>query len=396
MRAACCMALILAAVLPASAQAGADSLFALTTDNQLRFFDGATPGNLSPPVTITGVPLPYRVMSIDERPANGELYGVALSGPDVQPITINQPTGAATALGNGFGLGAVPDGLSIDFDPADDVLRLVAQTPDPGCLPGGEDEYYVIDPTTGVAVAQSAVGYVGPDPVTDCPRVSGIAHSNSFAGATTSSLFDIDMNDNVLATQVGEGSAMTLVGRLGVTDGTDTNDRVGFDIAPDGTAYLSWVDRFGVNALGTVNLETGATTPIGPLGDSAPVIRDVAVLESAADPVPNVAPVVSRARMKRRRFAVGARSGFLFRLSEAAEVGIVIRRARRGRRWRRVGVLTRDGAQGANAIAFRGRLGRRRLRRGRYRALIRATDAQGARSKTAKLRFRIKKKRRRR
>ena len=80
-------------------------------------------------------------------------------------------------------------------------------------------------------------------------------------------------------------------------------------------------------------------------------------------------------------------------LSERARVTVAIKRAvRRGGhvRLRTVASLTRDGAQGANTIRFSGRIGRRALRPGRYRAVIRATDAAGNRSQPRTVRLRVK------
>jgi hypothetical protein len=58
-------------------------------------------------------------------------------------------------------------------------------------------------------------------------------------------------------------------------------------------------------------------------------------------------------------------------------------------RYRAVGSLRRSGARGANAVRFSGRLGRRALRPGRYRAVIRATNAAGNRSTAKTIRLRI-------
>ena len=80
-------------------------------------------------------------------------------------------------------------------------------------------------------------------------------------------------------------------------------------------------------------------------------------------------------------------------LSERARVTVAIKRVvkRGGRvRLRTVGSLRRDGAQGANTIRFSGRIGRRALRPGRYRAVIRATDAAGNRSQPRTVRLQIK------
>jgi hypothetical protein len=95
------------------------------------------------------------------------------------------------------------------------------------------------------------------------------------------------------------------------------------------------------------------------------------------------------------RLAARASGGTRLRyiLSERARVTVAIRRAvRRGChvRLRTVGSLTRDGAQGANTIRFSGRIGRRALRPGRYRAVMRAIDAAGNRSQARTVRLRVK------
>ena len=69
-----------------------------------------------------------------------------------------------------------------------------------------------------------------------------------------------------------------------------------------------------------------------------------------------------------------------------------LRRAKRCTRYVRVrgAVLTRKGlAAGLRRIKFTGRIGRRALKPGRYRALVTATDAAGNKSAAARPRFRI-------
>lgn len=100
---------------------------------------------------------------------------------------------------------------------------------------------------------------------------------------------------------------------------------------------------------------------------------------------------------------------FRYTLSEPARVTLSLQRARPGRRadgrcvapsprlrqakrcirYSGVGTLRRSGAKGANSIRFTGRIGKRALRAGRYRALISATDAAGNRSPLRIAGFRI-------
>jgi len=114
-----------------------------------------------------------------------------------------------------------------------------------------------------------------------------------------------------------------------------------------------------------------------------------------------LAPTISRLSLTNRRFRVGRRRtplaagrvpiGTIFRytLSESATVKITIQRRHAGR-WRRGGrALTRAAKPGRNRLRFSGRIGRRALRAGVYRARFAATDAAGNRSGTATVRFRI-------
>jgi hypothetical protein len=115
------------------------------------------------------------------------------------------------------------------------------------------------------------------------------------------------------------------------------------------------------------------------------------------------APVLSRARLGRRRFrvaraatalaaAVGRGTTLTFRSSEAGTLSVAFERAtrvRRRTRYRRAGALTRRIRVGAGRVALSGRLGRARMRPGRYRLTLTARDATGNRSRPTVLTFSI-------
>jgi CSLREA domain-containing protein len=148
--------------------------------------------------------------------------------------------------------------------------------------------------------------------------------------------------------------------------------------------------------------------------------------DNARPPAADTArPAISRASLTRTRFRVAraptpvsaqrrrrAPAGTVFRytLSEPAAVTLTIQRASAGRRargscrrpsrrlrsrpactrWLRAGsTISRQGATGANRLAFSGRIGRKALPPGRYRGLLRATDPAGNRSADVSLRFRV-------
>jgi hypothetical protein len=146
-------------------------------------------------------------------------------------------------------------------------------------------------------------------------------------------------------------------------------------------------------------------------GDGTPR-RDMGAFELPAQPAsvkpggpggPDIqAPLISGFRATPTLFAIGRASTpraagahrgtrFRYTLSEPARVSLKIQRRLRGRRarFRTVATLTRSGKAGVNRIRFTGRVGRRALRAGRYRARITATDTAGNRSAPRATRFRI-------
>jgi 6-phosphogluconolactonase (cycloisomerase 2 family) len=131
-------------------------------------------------------------------------------------------------------------------------------------------------------------------------------------------------------------------------------------------------------------------------------------------------PTISRLRLPspfavaKGRTPVSAKvrrgSRLRFRLSEAAKVRLTVQRPRPGRRvggkcrkptrqnrtrrackrWVKVGrVIRRNGKQGRNSVKFTGRIGRKKLKVGRYRVQLNATDAVGSKAKAKRKRFRV-------
>ena len=115
--------------------------------------------------------------------------------------------------------------------------------------------------------------------------------------------------------------------------------------------------------------------------------------QPAAEP-PEVTPqqpaplALSGLRVTRRSFVAARKRGtaFVFNLNRAATVSISIKRLRRGAK---VVKLKRTSRAGGNRVRFTGRVGRRTLRPGRYRATLTAVDAAGARSQARAVTFRI-------
>ncbi len=252
--------------------ARAENVFALKAGNRLVSFNSGVPGVISSSRSISGLPPGEDLVGIDFRPATGRLFAIS----DASRIyTINTGNGIATAVGTApFSPALNGQSFGVDFNPVPDRIRLVSDAdqnlrlnPNNGALAG-------VDGTLAYAAADANAGVN--------PNIVGAAYTNSFLGATTTTLYGIDSSLNTLVTQGSVGSApvspntgqLFTVGSLGV----DPNDNVGFDISPASGAALASFNSAGGTAsqLFAINLTTGASTLIGAIG-GGDVILDIAI-----------------------------------------------------------------------------------------------------------------------
>ena len=135
--------------------------------------------------------------------------------------------------------------------------------------------------------------------------------------------------------------------------------------------------------------QSGGPKLTGPLPDASATAGPLAKPGPAAQPDTRRPSV--RLGLSRRSFKVSRRSRvrFTLRMSESATVEIRIER-RRGRKATKVGALSTSAARGLNRLAFTGKVGRRTLRRGSYRARAVARDAAGNVGRSKVLTFRIR------
>ncbi|MEX0884110.1 MAG: DUF4394 domain-containing protein [Cyclobacteriaceae bacterium] len=68
---------------------------ALTADNQIAWYVAQNLGNLKKTLSISGLPSGEQVISIDYRPAIGQLYGIGISS---RLYIINEQPGMATVF----------------------------------------------------------------------------------------------------------------------------------------------------------------------------------------------------------------------------------------------------------------------------------------------------------
>ena len=151
--------------------------------------------------------------------------------------------------------------------------------------------------------------------------------------------------------------------------------------------------------------ETEVAEPCAPPPVEPPVEQPVVVEQEQtpaapsppdppAGPLPDTtAPKTTRFRVVPRRAPVGAKRRFLWTLSESVGYRIVIDRlvrTRRGKiRPKRVGALTGLASAGKAKRVWRGKLRKRVLRRGRYRARLIVVDPAGNRARSKRIPFKI-------
>ena len=243
--------------------ASAAVVYGLTSSNALVMFDSATPGAIIGSVSVSGLSGGQVIRGIDFRPADGNLYGVSS---DSRLYAINTATGAATSVGAAGQFTLDGSAFGFDFNPTVDRIRATSNT----------DQNLRLNPNNGALAATDGVlAYAAGDVNAGAnPNIVGSAYTNSFNGATTTTLYNIDSVLDVLVSQVPPNNGtLNTVGSLGF----NTNDNVGFDIIPfSNMALASLTGAGGASGLFNINLGTGAATSIGAIGGGLTIV-DIAV-----------------------------------------------------------------------------------------------------------------------
>lgn len=260
-------ALTFGAVNAAPSYAVHQTVTGLTTSNQIVQFAVGTPNTLING-TPTAVTFPMGatdtdLIGIDYRPRGGNLFAQAAGGTVyvLEPNTNIAGTVTATPVNTvADAFSGTPTAFGFDFNPQVDRIRTVNDEPS-----GTSDNNYRYNPNNGRRVAiDGDLDYQAGDPNDAAvPNAVGSAYTNNFDGTTSTQLYNIDSDLNILAQQgIGMVSpntgALATIGPLGV----DTDDNVGFDIE-QGTnvAYASLTPTGATgSSFYRVNLMTGAAT----------------------------------------------------------------------------------------------------------------------------------------
>lgn len=216
-------------------------VYGLTANNELVKFNANAPQTWTSKTAITGLSSGERLLSIDFRPATGELYAVSSES---KLYIINTTTAASRAVATTAFTPTVASGaVGIDFNPTVDRLRLVTSS----------GQNLRLNPETGVVAAVDMN-------IATSNAISAIAYSNSKAGASSTVLYDLDATTGKLFKQdPPNNGTLVEIGSLGVT----FSGQAAFDISYDNKSALFAAKVGAEDVFYTLDVTTGKASKIG-------------------------------------------------------------------------------------------------------------------------------------
>ena len=232
----------------------------LTSNQRLICFRADKPERARTIGSVRGLVGDTRLVGIDVRPANAQLYGLGDQG---GIYTLDAGSAAATKVAQ-TSLPLRGTSFGVDFNPAADRLRVTSDV--------GQNLRINVD--GGVAIADGDLAYT---PGTPATGVTGAAYTNNDADPNTgTTLFDVDSTlDQVAIQSPPNAGSLVATGKLGVDTGTDvavdiaSKIRRGTTVANTAYAALSTPDGSTFNQ---VDLLTGRATSTGRFARSTVVV----------------------------------------------------------------------------------------------------------------------------
>ena len=239
-------------VLPAAA----DTLVGLVDGKTLALID-TDAKKATKIVAISGAPA---LVGIDQRPADGLLYGLAADG---AVFTIDVASGKATQKSKLQTM--LPSGATatVDFNPAADRLRVI----------GSDGTNLRANVDDGMVTSDGKLKFADGDTHKgQTPNVVAGAYTNSVKGAKETTLYDIDATIGALLRQAPPNDGvLNAIGKLGVS----ASGPMAFDILSDGKGgNTAWLLAGG--ALHQVDLATGKATALGKIEGVKGALTDIA------------------------------------------------------------------------------------------------------------------------
>lgn len=269
-----CSAIV--AALGVVSAANAQTIYGLTTRNQLVSWQANTPGTLNQAVFMSGMAANEAIVGIDFRPSNGQMYAL---GSYARLYTVNTTTGGLSFVANltdsisGSALALQGVEFGVDFNPAADRLRVTSNL----------GQNLRINVATGVTIQDGPLNQA-----VGTPHIVGSAYLNNDNNPSTgTTLYNLDSSSDMLTIQnPPNNGTQTMVGALGV----DITALAGFDILTQGTNNTAYAALQPAGTTGssfyTVNLASGAVSLVGVIGQNQSsdslAIRDIAAVPEPA------------------------------------------------------------------------------------------------------------------
>lgn len=253
----CCRVAILAAFMaPAMASTAAAQLqfFVLRNDNVMFRHNTSLPTAVIDDIPIAGMKeVGELIDGIDFRPLDGFIYGV--SNRD-RLYKIDPVSGVATQVGAGTFPVAFTEKHGFDFNPSADRIRVL----------DGPTRNIRLNPDTAAQIVDTPLTFAAGDTNAGQPvTINAIAYANNAPGVSSTTLYGIDHNFDVLV-RIGGANGdpspntgiVTTIGSLGVNADADTH----FDIGAGDLAFAT-INLLGNPSLYSINLTTGAASLVG-------------------------------------------------------------------------------------------------------------------------------------
>ncbi len=247
-------------------------------------FNSTTPGSVNMVGNFTGLVTDQSVRTIAIQPSTHTMYAISanVSLISFQLYTVNPTTAALTPVGPGFNLsGSAKPTMS--FDPVSNEIRVATH----------DGRNYRVS-TAGVLLSHDTnFAYVSGDPnFFHVPDTTGIAYTNNFSGATTTTLFGWDdFNDSLIRIGGPNGNPSPNGGSATTINIPASplkyHSGMGISISSaTGTLYVSHDDPATGTSMGlyTRNLTTGTEMFAGNYPTNT-FIQDIAVFTPVPEPV---------------------------------------------------------------------------------------------------------------
>jgi hypothetical protein len=255
---------IVGIALPTTVTPPSEILWLLDEANMLRQIRSDAPGMVLSEVMVSGLEEEETLLAIDFRPATGQLFAVSSASRLYQ---VNPLSGRATAIGMAPLDPALANAApGFDFNPVPDRIRIVAGS-----------QNLRANPSDGSVIVDGELAYAEEDTNNgQTPVIVAAGYTNSVRGATSTALYVVDAELNILALQSPPNDGvLNTIGTLGL----NVDERTTLDISRSGTLYIAYSAADGMSSmLGVIDLESGRVTPVGPIA-GAPV-------RSMASPTP--------------------------------------------------------------------------------------------------------------